>query len=98
MENYDLFYYSYPSRVIIILHPPFSILNYHPLSQHDVKNHHEDKAGGKANYAYVGVFAFRGFGDKLLDNNVDHSSCRKGQKIRQHGRHHRGKQNDYKSA
>lgn len=95
MENYDcLLLLSIKSNH----NSPFSILNYHPLSQHDIKNHHEDKTGGKANYAYVGVFAFRGFGDKLLDNNVDHSSCRKGQKIRQHGRHHRGKQNDYKSA
>ncbi len=51
------------------------------LSQCDIENHHYNKAYGKGYSAYIGVFALLGFGDKLLDNDIEHRTRRECKEI-----------------
>ena len=51
------------------------------LSQCYIQDHHNDKAYSKGYSADVGVFALLGLGDKLLDNNIEHSTCREGEQV-----------------
>ena len=51
---------------------PFSLF----LSQCDIEYHHNNKAYGKGDSTNIGVLALLGLGDKFLDNDVEHSTCR----------------------
>ena len=55
------------------------------LSQHDIKDHHQDETYRKANGAEVGVLAARGFRDKFFNDNIEHGSGSKGQHVWQDG-------------
>ena len=51
------------------------------LAECHVQYHHQNETHGKGYCARVGVFALLGLGDKLLDNDIEHCTRRKGQKV-----------------
>ena len=55
-------------------------------SHHHVEHHHQHKTDGKTNGAEIGVLTAGGFGDELLDHDIEHGTSSKGQQIGQ-GRH-----------
>ena len=55
------------------------------LSHHHIKHHHQHEADSEANGAEVGVLTAGGFGYELLDYDVEHGPCGKGQHVRKHG-------------
>ena len=63
-----------------------------PLSQRHIQRHHHRKTGGKEDAAYVGMRPLRHLRDQLLYHHIDHSPCRKAQKIRQKWHYKTGRQ------
>ena len=49
-----------------------------------VEAHHDDEPGGEGDCADVGVRLAGHFGDKLLNDDVDHGAGGEAQKVRQH--------------
>ena len=55
------------------------------LTHYHIKYHHQDEADGKTDGAEVRVLTAGGFGDELLDYDVEHSSGGKGKHVREDG-------------
>ena len=52
------------------------------LSKHNVQNHHQGEAEGKADSAYVGVLALGLIRDQFLYDHIEHSAGSESQHVR----------------
>ena len=68
------------------------------LTHHHVEYHHQNKTNGETDGAEIGVLALAGFWNELLDNDIEHGTCGKGQHIGQNGCHKRGQQHHSQTA
>ena len=67
---------------------------HHSHLNHHVEHHHEDETDGEADGAEIGVLTFGGFGDKFLDDHVEHGAGGEGEHVGKDGHEQRGEQED----
>ena len=54
-------------------------------THYHIKHHHQDETDGKADGAEIGVLTAGGFGYQLLNHDIEHGSCGKGEHLREDG-------------